>query len=68
MNGTKHVVSSDELNYDDVVKLAGHDPKHVFSVTFRHGGGFKNEGIISKGDIVKITTGTKFAVYDTSSA
>lgn len=68
MNGKQHVVSSDELNYDDVVTLAGHDPLRTFSVTFRNAGGFKNEGTMTKGAIVKITTGTKFSVFDTSNA
>ena len=66
VNGRKKVVSSGELTFDQVVKLAydpiPSGPNILITVTFRNGAGRPPEGTLVKGESVKVKEGTVFNV------
>ena len=66
VNGRKKVVSSDELSFGEVVKLAydpiPSGPYISITVTYREGAGRPPEGRLFKGQTVKVKEGTIFNV------
>ena len=64
VNGRERTVTSDELSYDDVVKLAFDSPPSgpniMITVTYRNGAGRPPEGTLNPGERVKIREGTVF--------
>lgn len=70
VNGHKHVVTADELSYEDVIMMAlnySAQPSSLpmLSVTYSSKG---VSGILTKGRTVRVTPGMHFDAYDTSNA
>ena len=69
VNGRERTVPSDELTFDEIVKLASTPrptgPNIMFSVTYRNGGGRPPEGSLAPGGTVKVQEGTVFNVTAT---
>ena len=66
VNGRKKDVLSDEVSFEEVVKLA-YDPTPsgpdiLITVTFRNGAGRPPEGRLFKGESAKVKEGTVFNV------
>lgn len=72
INGQKCtiVTTSGQCTYEDLVTLAGYDPKRILSVTYstRRPGDEQRQGILSPGRSVLIEDGMLFCVADTSNA
>ena len=70
VNGRERTVPSDELTFDEIVKLAFDPPPTgpniMFSVTYRNGGGRPPEGSLAPGGTVKVQEGTVFNVTATA--
>ncbi|HEY3249603.1 MAG TPA: multiubiquitin domain-containing protein [Ignavibacteria bacterium] len=66
VNGTQHTWSKKEISFDEVIILAygaiSPDPNIVYTVTYKRGHGNKPEGILDKGDSVKVKEGMIFNV------
>ena len=66
VNGRQKTVEDEELTFDQVVALAFEDPPTgefiCFTITYRHAGGRKPEGILIEGAVVKLRNGTVFNV------
>ena len=64
VNGREKVVKTDELTYEDVVKLAfdpiPSGPNISITVSFRNGSGRPPEGTLRPGQSAKIQDGTVF--------
>ena len=62
VNGREKTVDHEELTFDQVVSLAFEEPPTgkalYFTITYRRGGGRKSEGILVKGEVVKVRDGT----------
>ena len=69
VNGRSKAVLTDELTFDEVVKLAFDSPPTgadvMFTVTYRNGGGRPLEGSLVRGGLVKVQDGTVFNVTAT---
>ena len=69
VNARKRIVSTDELTFDEVVRLAFDPPPSgpyiEITVTFRNGGGRPPEGRLFAGQTVKVHEGTVFNVRAT---
>lgn len=69
VNGRPKTVPSDELTFDEVVRLAFDPPPTgkaiMFAVTYRDGGGRPPEGSLAPGATVKVKDGTVFNVTAT---
>ena len=69
VNGRPKTVPSDELTFDEVVRLAFDPPPTgkaiMFAVTYRDGGGRPPEGSLAPGTTVKVKDGTVFNVTAT---
>ncbi len=69
VNGREKVVTSEELSYDEVVRLAFDPPPFgpdiMITVTYRNGAGRPPEGTLIAGQSVKIQDGTVFNVTAT---
>lgn len=69
VNGRDHLVNKNVLTYEDVVTLAGLNPKRVLTVVYKGVAGRKTEGTISPGRFIRgVIPGTRFTVADTSGA
>ncbi len=66
VNGRKKVVTSSELSFDEVVKLAFDPPPSgpdiVFTMSYRNGAGRPPDGRLVAGQSVKVQDGTVFNV------
>ena len=69
VNGRPKTVPSDELTFDEVVRLAFDPPPTgraiMFAITYRDGGGRPPEGSLAPGVTVKVKDGTVFNVTAT---
>jgi len=69
VDGTPHRWATDEISFDQVVKLAyPHDkpnPLITYTVNYRNGGGRRPEGKLVEGEEAKIKDGTEFNVTRT---
>ena len=68
VNAEEHEVERNaELSHAEVAKLAfpNHDPLYIFSITFERGRGNKPEGVLAKGETVKVKKGMEFRVTQT---
>ena len=69
VDGTPHVVSTDEVTFDAVVNLAypkgGSGEFITYTVTFYNGGGRPPEGALAEGEKAKVKDGTVFNVTRT---
>ena len=69
VDGTPHVVPTDEVSFDEVVDLAypdgGRGDLITYTVTFYDGGGRPTEGALSEGEKAKVKDGTVFNVTRT---
>ena len=69
VDGTPHVVPTDEVSFDEVVDLAypdgGRGDLITYTVTFYDGGGRPLEGALSEGEKAKVKDGTVFNVTRT---
>ena len=70
VNSRDKVWNEKNISYDDVVILAfgsiSNDPNVSYTVTYKKGDNNKPEGIMVKGDIVKVKEGMRFNVVHTS--
>ena len=70
VNAREKVWNDKTINYDQVIILAfgtiSTDPNVSYSVTYKKGGNEKPEGIMVKGDEVKVKEGTRFNVTQTN--
>lgn len=69
VEGTEHQWPKDDITYEDVVTLEVPDyaqhPEVNYSVKYKRGQGNKPEGVLVKGDSVKVKEGMTFNVSDT---
>ena len=69
VDGTPHVVPTDEVTFDEVVNLAypdgGRGDLITYTVTFYDGGGRPLEGALAEGEKAKVKDGTVFNVTRT---
>lgn len=69
VNGRTKVVTTDELNFEQVLELAydpvPSGPNWIFTVTYRRGTGHKPEATLRPGEKVKVKTGMIFNVTAT---
>ena len=69
VDGTQHVVPTDEVTFDAVVDLAypdgGRGDLIAYTVTFYAGGGRPPEGALVEGEKAKVKDGTVFNVTRT---
>ena len=69
VNGREKVVTSGELSFDEVVRLAFDPPPSgpyiMITVTYRNGAGRPREGTLGAGQSVKVQDGTVFNVTAT---
>ena len=69
VDGTPHVVPTDEVAFDAVVNLAYPDGARgdliTYTVTYYNGGGRPPEGALAKGEKAKVKDGTVFNVTRT---
>ena len=69
VDGTPHVVPTDEVTFDAVVALAYPDGNRgnliAYTVTFYNGGGRPTEGALTEGEKAKVKDGTVFNVTRT---
>ena len=69
VDGTPHVVATDEVTFDEVVTLAypggGRGNLITYTVTFYDGGGRPPEGALAEGEKAKVKDGTVFNVTRT---
>lgn len=69
VDGTAHVVPSDEVTFDAVVNLAypdgGRGDLITYTVTYYNGAGRPPEGALAEGETVKVKDGTVFNVTRT---
>ena len=69
VDGTPHVVATDEVTFDEVVSLAYPDRNRgdliTYTVTFYDGGGRPPEGALAEGEKAKVKDGTVFNVTRT---
>ena len=69
VNGRKKVVTSSELSFEEVVRLAFDPPPSgpyiMITVTYRNGAGRPPEGTLVSGRSVKVRDGTVFNVTAT---
>ena len=69
VNGTGHLVSGDEISFDQVVDIAypdgGRGPLITYTVNFYNGAGRPPEGKLIEGQEAKIKDGTVFNVTRT---
>ena len=69
IDGTPHVVLTDEVTFDEVVNLAypdgGRGVLITYTVTFYNGGGRPPEGALAEGEKAKVKDGTVFNVTRT---
>lgn len=70
VNGGKRVVDAASITYEDVVKLAGLDPKRIYSITYcaLRAGDEQREGSLRPGREMTIEHGMRFYIGDTSNA
>lgn len=70
VNSRDKVWNEKEISYDDVVILAfgsiSNDPNVIYAVTYKKGDNNKPEGIMDKGDSVKVKNGMRFNVTQTN--
>jgi Multiubiquitin len=70
VNAREKAFNGKEISFDQVVILAfgsiSTDPNIVYTVTFKRGEGNKPEGIMDKGDIIKVKNGMIFNVTPTN--
>ena len=66
VNGIKHEQKDEEIGYDQVVELAYPDgpqgPRYDYKVTWKDGPRNEEEGILKKGEPIKLVEGMKFDV------
>ena len=69
VDGTPHVVRTDEVSFDEIVNLAypnsGRGELITYTVTFYEGGGRPSEGNLKDGEKAKVKDGTVFNVTRT---
>ena len=69
VNGTPHVVPTDEVTFDEVVNIAypdgGRGELITYTVTYYDGGGRPEEGALIEGEAAKVKDGTVFNVTRT---
>ena len=69
VEATPHVWPKDDITYDEVVALEVPDyaqhPEVNYSVKYKRGRGNKPEGVLVKGDSVKVQEGMMFSVSET---
>ena len=69
VDGTPHVVTTDEVTFDEVVNLAYPGGSRgnliTYTVTFYDGGGRPPEGALAEGEKAKVKDGTVFNVTRT---
>ena len=69
VDGTPHVVPTDEVTFDAVVNLAypdgGRGEFITYTVTFYNGGGRPTEGALAESEMAKVKDGTVFNVTRT---
>ena len=69
VDGTPHLVPTDEVTFDAVVNLAypggGRGELITYTVTFYDGGGRPPEGALAEGEKAKVKDGTVFNVTRT---
>jgi hypothetical protein len=66
LNGMKKTVDASLVSYEDVMVMAGHDPKRIFSITWRVRGG--PGGCLAPGETVRLEPNMVFNAFDTSNA
>lgn len=67
VNGKKHTINDDIVEYSDVAKLAGLDPMKMYTATYSNDY-YDDSGSLVMGDSVDIKDGTIFNIADTSNA
>lgn len=68
VNGRQKTVPKTELSFDEVVALADNlpsGPNVIYTVTYRRGEGNKPEGILVRGETVRVKQGMIFNVTAT---
>lgn len=69
IDGTPHIVPTDEVTFDTVVNLAypdgGRGEFITYTVTFYNGGGRPMEGALAEDEMAKVKDGTVFNVTRT---
>ena len=69
VDGTPHVVTTEEVSFDQVVNWAypdgGRGPLITYTVTFYDGAGRPPEGTLTEGEKAKVKNGTAFNVTRT---
>lgn len=70
VNGANHLVGSPEQSYASIVKLAGLDPNHVWTITYRgrRVGDLRREGMLTPSKPVEVESGMVFNVVHTGNA
>lgn len=66
LNGQEMKVDSDLVSYEDVMVMAGKDPKRIFSITWRVRGG--RGGCLAPGETVRLEPNMVFNAFNTSNA
>lgn len=70
VNARDKVWNKKEITYDDVVILAfgsiSNDPNVIYTTTYKKGDNNKPEGVMVKGDSVKVKNGMRFNVTQTN--
>jgi len=70
VEGTAHEWPKESITYDEVVTLEVPDyashPEITYSVKYKNGHGNKPEGILAKGESVKVKDGMIFSVSETN--
>lgn len=70
VNAREKVWTEKKITFDEIVILAfgsiSSDPNVFFTVTYKKGGNNKPEGIMVKGDEVKVKDGMRFNVTQTN--
>lgn len=67
LNGKEMKVESDLVSYEDVMAMAGENPKRIFSVTWSVRRANRG-GILAPGESVRLERNMVFNAYDTSNA
>ena len=67
LNGREQKVDSSLVSYEDVMVMAGEDPKRIFSITWSIRRANRG-GILAPGETVRLEPNMVFNAYDTSNA
>lgn len=68
VNGADHVIECPEISYEKIAELAGLDPERIYSCVYSVGPVNARAGSVVKGELVRVESGMRFTMMDTSNA